>query len=210
MISHKYKYIFVHIPKCGGSSIEQTLLKAEGVNVQNLDGFYINHLNDGVKKEHLLDYPTHAYSQHYSISQYDSTLSGSYYSFSFVRNPWDLIVSEYFYISDNYDFNFSFNEFVRMGEEIKKIEKFNWLVERGHHLKPQSSLLSDDINYIGRFENLQKDFDFVCLELGIPKKELPIINQSKRNHYRKYYNKETREIVAQRYAMDIGRFNYMY
>ena len=97
-----------------------------------------------------------------------------------------------------------------MGEEIKKIEGFNWLTERGHHLKPQSSLLSDDINYIGRFENLQKDFDFVCLELGIPKKELPIINQSKRNHYRKYYNKETREIVAQRYAMDIGRFNYMY
>ena len=124
MISHKYKYIFVHIPKCGGSSIEQTLLKAEGVNVQNLDGFYINHLNEGVKKEHLLDYPAHAYSQHYSISQYDSTLSGSYYSFSFVRNPWDLIVSEYFYISDNYDFNFSFNEFVRMGEEIKKIENY--------------------------------------------------------------------------------------
>ena len=31
MISHKYKYIFVHIPKCLGTSVERVLLEHEGI-----------------------------------------------------------------------------------------------------------------------------------------------------------------------------------
>ncbi len=37
MISHKHKYIFIHIPKCGGTSVELALLKNEGVDFKNYE-----------------------------------------------------------------------------------------------------------------------------------------------------------------------------
>ena len=37
MISHKHKFIFIHVPKCGGSSVEHTLLTHEGIDAQRVE-----------------------------------------------------------------------------------------------------------------------------------------------------------------------------
>tara|TARA_Y100000592_G_C5366952_1_gene266534 strand:+ start:175 stop:813 length:639 start_codon:yes stop_codon:yes gene_type:complete len=210
MISHKHKFIFVHIPKCAGTSIEKALLKYEGLDIDSNDKFYLDSMPELIKKEYLLDYPPHSYSQHFFLNQYEQSLASNYYCFAFVRNPWDLMVSEYFYILKNYEINLSFEEFIKTGDKLKEIKGFRWFVERGHHLLPQVNFLSENIDFIGRFENLQDDFDTICDNIKISRIDLPHYNSTNRNHYTTYYNSSTRETVLKRYKKDIEYFNYKF
>ena len=62
-------------------------------------------------------------------------------------------------------------------------------------------------NYIAdftiRFENLQADFLKVCEKLNMRNMKLPLLNKTKHKHYSKYYNENTREIVAEIFSKDI-------
>ncbi len=73
----------------------------------------------------------------------------------------------------------------------------------------QSSLFPpDEIDFIGRFENLEEDFQYICEKIGLSNIKLPHENITRHKHYTKYYNNETREIVAEIYAKDIKNFGY--
>jgi hypothetical protein len=126
----------------------------------------------------------------------------NYFKFTFVRNPFEKIVSQYHYNRHHFGFGDStFKEYVKAWSAGQKISTF-----------PQLNLayIDEKLNFIGRFENLQEDFNTVCDKIGIPHIKLPHNNKTQRKHYTEYYDDETREIVAKKYARDIEYFGYKF
>jgi hypothetical protein len=139
------------------------------------------------------------------------------YKFAFVRNPWDKVVSQY-------GFRVRTNK-TRMGE--RPIAFKDWAmrtigerrdpeyVDKPRLFLPQVEWLKDaagriDVQRVGRFEHLARDFAAICAELGIAA-ALPHLNRTKaRRPYRDYYDAETAEIVARWFRDDIERFGYAF
>lgn len=141
------------------------------------------------------------------------------FTFTFVRNPWDRAVSAWRYLDRPGDHGegLSFPEFLeRVVGETKRYDpddharnKFFW------HVEPQAPQLLDEegrllVDFVGRTENLQADFDHACREIGIPTVVLPRVNTTERGDYRSYYDAATRSLVADYYADDAARFGYTF
>ena len=195
-ICHKHRFVFIHIPKTGGSTIEK-LFNLYGHENAGDDNILNTDIMWGHGTQHL------AYTK--LLLEVSRDIS-NYFSFAFVRNPWDRMVSEYFW-RRRYSKRLhrrNLNQFVR------RIHKYRWCTE---HFQPQSEFVCDKdencrVDFIGRFENLQEDFNIVCDKVGISRQELPHKNKSKHKHYTEYYDEETRQIVAEKYAKDIEYFGY--
>lgn len=134
-----------------------------------------------------------------------------YFHWSVVRNPYDRLVSAYKNkLVDNFQGgldslrhkNHSFKSF------ILEINKMN-LEIADRHIRLQTSLIPlESMDFIGRLENFQQDFNTVCNKIGVPYQELPHRNKTSHKHYTEYYDDETRQIVARKYAKDIEYFGY--
>ena len=137
-----------------------------------------------------------------------------YFKFSFVRNPWDKLVSVFYYRQEIYglymsiDFKQFIKHHVKKWKSVDKISnrntdglQYNWLCDLNE------KLVTD---FIGKIENFQEDFNTICDKIKIPQQQLPHKNQSKHKHYTEYYDDETRQIVAERYGKDIEYFGYKF
>jgi len=191
MISHEHKCIFIHIPKTAGGSIERALtgygwalIQKNNIKVQHIDcidtkSIYPNCFND-------------------------------YYKFAFVRNPWDLIVSTYFWFQERNEVQVDFKYFI---ENIEDYNKQLMFLPHKYYASQQLNHLTDKdgnvmVDFIGRFEDLQKDFNQVCSAIGVHEEELPISNTTNHKHYTEYYDSETQGIVERFYEKDIEYFGY--
>ena len=206
MISRKRKFIFIHIPKCGGTSVEDALFKPCTHRTAKDLWMFPNKYQSGglqhLKASHILQ-------------EEGEKIFNNCFKFSFIRNPWDKMISQYRYTIESsnpylrkwidIDMNDSFNEY------LKKV--FNAAI----HVQwdSQYKFLYDSkdnqlVDFIGRFENLQEDFNIVCDKIGIPKPHLSHKNKTKHKHYTEHYDDEAREIIAEKYAKDIEHFGYKF
>ena len=191
MINHDKRYIYIHIPKTGGSSVEEQLLLEDGVVVDRPLRFMPKDIRD--------KYTIGSFggSQHFPMYKFDESVQKEYFCFTFVRNPYSRVVSEYKWQQRELKKTFKcFEEF------LEKSANVPW------HDLPQHEFINQNVNYIGRFEKIQKDFNIICNKIGIPKQKLPHKNKTKHKHYTEYYDDVTREIVAEKYAKDIELFGY--
>lgn len=67
---------------------------------------------------------------------------------------------------------------------------------------------NDLMNFIGKLENLDRDFAYICGKLGLPLITLNKENNTQHDDYKKYYDKQSKMIVANKYAEGIKNFNY--
>ena len=125
------------------------------------------------------------------------------YKFAFVRNPFDRCVSSWRYSLKKRWFGGNFNQFVE-----SKFCDVTFLPLTRHLSLDPLDLKIDYLDFIGKVENIQEDFNIVCDKIGISKQKLPHRNRTKHKHYTKYYDEETKSIVAEKFAKDIEMFGY--
>jgi len=191
---YHYNCIFVHIPKTGGVSVSKSLFG-------NLAG--------GHKK--IKDYE----------KKTGKILVRNFYKFTFVRNPWDRLLSSYTFLKKG-GYGTKDELWFKQNLHGTTFESFvlNWLNKESMyekiHFHPQLSFITNKqnkivVDYIARFENIAEEYDFIKDKLGIehPLLHLNKTNQKKKN-YKDHYTKQMREKVHFLYSDDINSFNYTF
>jgi len=180
-------FIFIHINKSGGSSIETAL-----------------------------EIPF----AHKTARQYRDQIGRKrwqqVFTFTIVRNPWDKVVSHYHYrIMTNQtglgDAPIPFDEWIRLAYRDNEPQYYN----NPKMFMPQTEWITDEkgkiiVDFVGKFENLQEDFNTICNHIGKPGIVLPHLKKSRRASYKDYYSAESRKIVADWFATDIETFKYAF
>lgn len=235
MISHHHKCIFVHIPKNAGQSIEYVFLNLLDLDWETRAPLLLRY-ND--RPELGPPRLAHLRAQEYVFYKYLSQeLFDEYFKFTFVRNPWGRMLSIYKYLKFNQ--RYEFKSFLTKAFKNKIWRNEYWFV------RPQSDFICDEngkilVDFIGKFESLQDDFNDVCKKIALAPIEIPHVNKSnvkprlslhprelmkylnhqinqinlKRiptfNKYQDYYDNESIEIVADLYKRDIELFGYKF
>lgn len=169
IISDKHKFIFIHVYRTGGSSVDQ----AFGGNMKGM--------NTHTKLETIPNWQ-------------------DYFSFGFVRNPWDRTLSSYHYQTTKGQYKGSFDQYVqRFAAGRLQTEK----------QYAQRDMLIN-CTYVGRFEHLQEDFNECCTLIGIPKLVLP--HKWKTNHrpYQEMYTEDQKRIIGEANKGDIEHFGFTF
>lgn len=206
------KFIFVHIPKCAGTTIERFFGK-------DYDGY--NTKTDYTKYIELKHEIAH--SKHYRLSDYEKIIGdelNDYFKFTFIRNPYDLVVSKFIYIKTK-----NKTQMIINGEDITEQMTFDQYVDFIHRNKdreriPKSVVVSNydewiitdnyKLDFIGKVENFNNDFKIICDKIGVKYKKLNKMNTTIRTEYRDYYNQDTKNKITELFKDDLEKYNYKF
>lgn len=214
MISTSKKFIFIHIPKTGGNSIQSILKEYSDDNITT----YAKH-QEGIERFEI-ENNKYSYNKHSNLTEYKKELEPELYKsmlkFTVVRNPWDRMVSYYFSPHrgkeefDIKEFKILINKIPVLGFYTTELSKWERIKYRGRMLDKTKNGLDSDIDFYLRFEKLDEDFKVLCNRLEIPFKALPQYNKSNKNHYSSYYNQELKSLVGRKFREEIKFFNYRF
>ena len=190
---HQSKIVFIHIPKTAGVSILKAIYGE--VSLESHRSYFFNKVALNMKDD-------------------------VYFTFSFVRNPWDRLYSSYkflekgginihdenayeMYLSQYHDFE----DFVLNGLDNKLIYEITHLIPQSEFIcNPKGEILVD---FLGKFENL--DFDIRKLSEKI-NKEVVIehYNKNEKKSYIDVYTNQMKLKVQEIYQRDIDIFKYRF
>jgi hypothetical protein len=174
----------MHIGKTGGSSIEHRFGRRMDAPVKEGHYFWGKHWKpQKIKKE------------------WGEDRWNEYFKFSFVRNPWDRMVSMFFFrrdyrkmISIHTDFEEFTRRFLQQRSNWKQIAWFQGCL--------------DEFDFIGRFERLNEDYEYICNQIGAEPTPLPHLLKTDHEHYTEYYTDELRDLVGDAFKEDVETFGY--
>lgn len=191
----QHRCIFVRVPKCATQSIARSLFG-------NLGGGHLT-----IDEYRLV----------YSAREFHD-----FYKFAVVRNPWDRLVSAYFFLRkggvNDYDKNW-FDENLSGYDDFEAFVE-QWLTEEradsGLHFRPQHRFVclpngKIGVDYIAYYERIEQDYEVIARHIGAAP-TLKHVNASanRGRDYRDYYTSRMRDIVADVYARDIALFGYRF
>lgn len=209
LVSNVKKFIYLKNKKVAGTSVEAYFEK------------YCLDPNKPYNQTHSIDETVSKYgivgfresgkqlgnfSNHMNLSELQakigSNIVDNFFKFCVVRNPYDKMVSFYFFEKKrNPNFNLSFKEFCKKKDcfNLNRV-KINGIIK---------------CNYFIKFENLLEDLEIVCNKLSIPfdKNLLPTYKSKCRNekkNYQEYYDEETKQIVYTKHKEEFDLFNYTF
>lgn len=203
IVSHAERLIFIHNHKTGGISTEGWLVE------RCPDVFVADHRHLTVRE---------------SVERHGRGIWDDYFSFGFVRNPWERQVSWWNMFQEHPEDNLERPFWQYIQANGKTFEDFilNCTADVNDYgavkstIRPQLDYFTDAegrvlVKYIGRYERLQEDMDAVARIVGLPAGEVPHHNVARTKHrYQDYYTPKLKQLVADRFAKDIAMFGYTF
>jgi hypothetical protein len=212
-INHNKKAIFIHIPKNGGSYIADILKE-----YYNFKNYYIqrpdhntfcNGKDDSVDKH---ENKIHGTLMYYKTSAFINKIMGmneskwnTYFIFTFIRNPYDRIVSGWNYINK---FNIPFKSYINLGNYASSYNYWHVFMSQTRHIIGNNGKIR--VNYIGKFENLENELKIILNMIGFNKIIHVPFYKNKKSHdnYKKYYDEDITKKVNLLMYEDFTNFEY--
>lgn len=196
---------FIHIPKTGGTSVRVALSRLDDVLL------WTGHESALLKHTRLCDA--------LGKDRADDIWNQSF-KFTFVRNPWDRAVSHYKYMQQNGNLSHvvTFDDWANLMFEplhLKHRGRSSAFIRNDKRPSTEQLAWYMDLEYepmvdfVGRFENFEEDFAYVCSQLGVSL-ELPHLNATKRRPYQEYYTPRTRDMLYDLAESTIETFGYKF
>lgn len=203
-ILHRCRAVQIHVPKTGGQTASRVLgCSYLPKDLYGTDGDWeLSHLSMQLVRELYSDVPR------------------DYYSFAFVRDPWDRLVSGYHYrCCEGYCPYLPGApvppDFVAFVRAVSAVDVSRLTRTQANHLYPQWDFVHDQktgariVDYVGRYESFEADLRAVCSRLEFCVGDVPRVNATAHDHYSTYYDAETAGMVGRLYARDAEAFNYL-
>lgn len=194
MISEKF--IFVHIPRTGGTSLERLLLTIEGTTSwESLENKKAVDVRIG-KEKHMRASSIRATA---GEEKWRNTLK-----FAIVRNPFDKVISHFhqpYYRKINALSGASLEDFLLAYQPAPHEEGVTC-----------SDYLDEDVDQIIRYENYNEEVCRLLADYGIQLSQVDtrIGHTRPEVAYQEYYNSRTKTMVERMYADDLRRFGYTF
>jgi hypothetical protein len=222
LISHLHKFIYLKTLKTGGTSIEmyfELYCVAPGTRAGD------RHLREaecsqsgviGARGDPIPNDPiSRMWSPHLPASRVreliGEVLWNEYYKFCVIRNPFDKVVSKFWY-----DLSPSIRELLTQADFSAVRQVFvEWIRMSPHPLDHFVYSIGGEtvVDYFVRFENLHADLDHVCRRLAIPWEPERLGHYKgeyrvRKEHFSEYYSREAADIVRKQFAWDLQYFGY--
>jgi hypothetical protein len=212
-INHDLKAVFIHIPKNGGSYISEILTKYYGFKTYYLQRpdhkFFCMGKDKSVDKH---ENKIHGTLMYYKTSKYINRIMNmndnkwnNYYIFTFIRDPYDRIVSGWNYCNK---YKIPFEKYLNINMSTNSYDYWHVFMSQSRHIINNKGKIN--INYIAKFENMEYDLKIILNNIGI----LNIIhtpfkkNSKKHDDYKSYYINDSLEKVNIIMKEDFENFHY--
>ena len=213
IISHGRKFIFVHIPKTGGTSLALAL-EARAMKDDILIG---DTPKAKQRRKRLGEVETSGRLWKHSrlrdiYGLVDQAQVEAYFVFTIVRNPWDRMVSYYHWLQEQ--------SFEHPSVELARRLAFSPFL---NHPTTRAALANDaSVAYVSdnggadrcnlylRLEQLAEDLPRLEAGIGVKLPPPGHVNRSDRGGYQAYYSGGDAALVADAFAGDIARFSYVF
>lgn len=242
IISHSHKFIFTKPRKVAGTSIEVALSQFCGSE----DVITPNMSSNDVDADTYTDYARNydGFFNHMRPSRIHAKVGKQtwedYFVFTIVRNPWDMLVSRYFWNKKgatpqmtaaevfaelrskptNVDLYgklfFAVSRKLR-GKQLSKDDNFETFIKKLPHNVANTKYYFDWRgkswnDFVIRYEHLDEDYKTVCEKIGVPYTPLPSLKTKTRSDrdYRTFYTPALRDWVAKKFAKEIAEFGYTF
>ena len=204
MIGYHKKFVFVHIPKNGGTSVSRVLRHYALPPHKYLVHWAARRMGPLGHKD-----PFAIHMDHSTALDCRNILGperfDEFFTFTIVRNPWTRLYSSYRYSQ--------MLEGRTYHEEARKydFESFVDFLADNEPLVPQKGFVADEngqimVDFVGKLERRDEDFAHICARIGINRR-LPHKNKSRRSG-RDVFTPRAIERIGQLYAEDIAEFGY--
>lgn len=207
IVSKGRNYIFVHIPKTGGTALSLAL-EARAM----ADDILIGDTPKAVKRRAKAKAWAEGRKlrKHSGLADLDGLIDlKGMFVVTLVRNPWDRMVSYYHWLRTQ--------DFDHRAVDLAKAHDFSGFLNHPETVATQTAESYGAYVSVGghevetcfvRLEVLSKDIAPFEAHLGF-KLDIPHVNRSERqSDWRGYYSDKDAQLVAQMYAQDIDRFGY--